>query len=221
MDNIIKLDNINKSYDENKILIDLNLEVKEGEFVSIIGDSGSGKTTLLNVVGLMDTKDSGSYLFNNIEINKQNSEFSKIRSKEIGFVFQSYHLISYLTVVENILLPEIYSNNKKNDLIISDKDELIKEFNLEGLINKKVKYLSGGEKQRVALARALIMNPKLIICDEPTGNLDSMNTSIIIETLKKQNKMGKTILLVTHDLNIANQATTKYELKGGRLHEYI
>jgi len=218
---MLKLKNISKSYGEKNILNNLEFNVKKGDFVAIVGKSGCGKSTLLNILGLIDYHDQGIYEFNDIIINKKNKfNFPDFRNKYIGFVFQSYYLIPHLTIMQNLMLPFIYSKKKENNFKKRIKELLI-NFELFELKNQIVNNLSGGEKQRVALLRSLIMDPLLLLCDEPTGNLDNQNSEIVINALFEQNNLGATIVIVTHDFNIAKRANKIYELKEGMLHELV
>ncbi len=216
---MIKLVNIKKLYGDKLILNNLNLEINEGEMIAIKGISGSGKTTLLNILGLIDTFQSGEYYFNDKNIKELNSkQINSLRIDNISFVFQSFLLIEYLTTIENILLPLKYQNKIYNTV---ETDELLKNLGILHLKNQKVNTLSGGEKQRVAIARAVITKPKLILADEPTGNLDEMNTDNVASILKMINKKyGITILVVTHNTRIENVFKKIYHLVDGQLYEY-
>lgn len=216
---MIKLVNIKKLYGDKLILNNLNLEINEGEMIAIKGISGSGKTTLLNILGLIDTFQSGEYYFNDKNIKELNGkQINSLRIDNISFVFQSFLLIEYLTTIENILLPLKYQNKIYNTV---ETDELLKNLGILHLKNQKVNTLSGGEKQRVAIARAVITKPKLILADEPTGNLDEMNTDNVANILKMINKKyGITILVVTHNTRIENVFKKIYHLVDGQLYEY-
>jgi len=208
---MISLRNICKSYGGKLILKNVNIEINEGEFISIIGNSGVGKSTLLNIIGLLETIDDGDYYLNGKKIvNTKISNYYKYRSNYFGFIFQLFYLIPNLTVKDNILLPIIYSNKKITNVKIND---LAINLQINHLLNEHVDYLSGGEKQRVAIARALINEPKIILCDEPTGNLDETNTEEVMKILKNEAKKGKTIILVTHDLRIARRTDAIYQIK--------
>lgn len=216
---MIRLNNIYKLYGEKNILNDLNLTIKANDYISIIGKSGSGKSTLLNILGLIDKQDKGSYQLNEKDLkNIKQNDIYKIRNQKIGFVFQSYYLIPHLSVYDNIILPCLYSTIKTN--AYNKSKELIESLNLNEIINTKAKFLSGGEKQRVAIARALIQNPEIIICDEPTGNLDNNNTTLVMDILENLNKQGKTIIIVTHDLSVAKRSKIIYQLNQGKVEKY-
>ncbi len=212
-----KLQNIYKSYDKEKtfILNDLYFEVHEGDFVAIIGKSGSGKSTLLNILSTIDTPTKGYYIFNEKNLTKLNdNQLAEFRNQSIGVVFQSYHLIEDYTVSENVLLPLMFSNQKKQPNL----DGILEKLDILPLKDKRVKILSGGEQQRVSIARAIISNPKMLLADEPTGNLDHENRDNILNILKKLNSEGMTIIVVTHDLEFAKKFNKIYEIKDGKIH---
>lgn len=212
-----KLQNIYKSYDKEKtfILNDLYFEVHEGDFVAIIGKSGSGKSTLLNILSTIDTPTKGYYIFNEKNLTKLNdNQLAEFRNQSIGVVFQSYHLIEDYTVSENVLLPLMFSNQKKQPNL----DGILEKLDILPLKDKRVKKLSGGEQQRVSIARAIISNPKMLLADEPTGNLDHENRDNILSILKKLNSEGMTIIVVTHDLEFAKKFNKIYEIKDGKIH---
>ena len=211
-----KLQNIYKSYDKEKtfILNDLYFEVHEGDFVAIIGKSGSGKSTLLNILSTIDTPTKGYYIFNEKNLTKLNdNQLAEFRNQSIGVVFQSYHLIEDYTVSENVLLPLMFSSQKKQPNL----DGILEKLDILPLKDKKVKILSGGEQQRVSIARAIISNPKMLLADEPTGNLDHENRDNILSILKKLNGEGMTIIVVTHDLEFAKRFNKIYEIKDGKI----
>lgn len=194
---IIKLEHINKSYKEQIVLKDLNLEINEGEIVSIMGESGCGKSTILNIMGLLDKADSGNLIIQDIVNPKINSKQAMLLQRNnIGYLFQNFALIEQLTVDKNldIALNYVKSKNKK-----AKKQEVLEEVGLKGFENKKVYQLSGGEQQRVALARLMLKPCNIILADEPTGSLDEKNRNIVLNLLKKLNQHGKTIVIVTHD----------------------
>lgn len=217
---IIRIKAILKSYNNSIIINRLSLDIKKGDFVSIVGESGAGKSTLLNIIGLLEDTDEGTYYLNDKEMSSyQDREKSMLRNREFGFMFQNSNLLSHLTVYENIELPlaiEGMEIEKRNFKIT----ELLIRFGIEKLSSRDVMTLSGGEKQRVALCRALINNPSIILCDEPTGNLDDKNKKIIIDELKRLNNQGKTILLVTHDYQLQKYAKKKYIFEKGTLKEW-
>lgn len=211
---ILKLENVTKRYKtkvENlTILNNINLEISEGDLVSIQGKSGSGKTTLLNLIGLLDTKYEGKIDYVN-HINEKNLE--KIRAKNVGFVFQFHYLLPEFTALENVMLPALALKEKEKFEIEKRAKELLEVVGLKDRLNFYPSELSGGQKQRVAIARALINQPKIILADEPTGNLDDENSQKINNLFIKLNKEEKqTIILVTHSTELANIADKKYIL---------
>lgn len=208
----IVLEGVTKQYDR-PVLKNICLNVTNYSYVTIVGKSGSGKSTLMNILGLIENFDEGLYKFNDIVI-KNDKDYSKLRSENIGFIFQSYNLIPTLTCRENIMLPMLYSNKKPGDL-----DEIIRSLDIVDLLDKRVVLLSGGEKQRVAIARALLLNPSLIIADEPTGNLDRVNTQIVLDLLESENKKGRAVIMITHDETIAKRAKQVFRLENGVLNE--
>lgn len=199
---MIKIDNIEKYYKNDEIqtlaLNRFSIEVKKGEFVAIMGPSGCGKTTLLNIIGLLDHIDSGSYYFNGIDVSKyKERRRHKLRKEHIGFVFQSFNLIDEMTVFENVELPLIYSTTKharRKERV----EFLLDKMQIMHRRNHYPQQLSGGQQQRVAIARALVNNPKIILADEPTGNLDSNNGKEVMELLTELNEAGTTVIMVTH-----------------------
>ena len=217
---MIHLTNVYKSYDKQSyVLKDLSLEIKKGDLVSIMGESGSGKTTLLNIIGTLDYLSEGMYLFDSMDLSKiSQKKLSKMRNKKIGFVFQQYYLIPYLTVYYNVMMPLQYSKMKRKE----KQEKVMKALSMLGIDNlkdKKINHLSGGEMQRVAIARAIVNEPDLLLCDEPTGNLDEKNTKIVLDTLNKLNENGTTIILVTHNKWLAKNCKSQYILEDGRVHK--
>lgn len=206
------LNHLQKSYTRS-VLTDVNLEVTNDSYVTIVGKSGSGKSTMLNILGLVEGYDSGEYHFNGTLI-RNGVDYSRLRLENIGFIFQSYNLIPTLSCKENILLPQLY--NKRNT--VQDFDELVALLDLEPLLSQRVTTLSGGEKQRVAIARSLILDPCLILADEPTGNLDPKNRDLIMNLLRREHEKDRGIILITHDMEVARSADTVYMLQDGMLH---
>ncbi len=216
---LIQTKNLTKIYKLGEVevpaLKDVDLEVKNGEFISIMGPSGSGKSTLLNLLGCLDTPTSGKYLFDGVEINPQ-VNLAKIRSEKIGFVFQTFNLLPRLTAVENIEVPMIYRG-------ASVAERKARALNLLGSVGlgERAKHrpteLSGGERQRVAIARALANNPSLILADEPTGNLDSKSGQEILKLLTELNRQGTTLIMVTHESYIAEKASRIVKIFDGRI----
>ncbi|MEG0107922.1 MAG: ABC transporter ATP-binding protein [Lachnospiraceae bacterium] len=207
-----------ESTEDVKVLKGLNFAIEEHEFVGIMGKSGCGKTTLLKTLGLIDKPTSGTIYFK--ETNTQElfgDQLSDIRRNEIGFIFQDFYLMDSLSVKENIMLPMIL-NQEKVEVMLSAVEKYAKHFGLEKLLEKNPYELSGGEKQRVAICRALINDPDLILADEPTGNLDSKSSAIVIESLEHINEeMGKTIIMVTHDPMMASYCKKIIYLKDGEV----
>ena len=207
----LELKHIQKSY-LRPVLSDVNLDVTNNSYVTIVGKSGSGKSTMLNILGLVEGYDAGEYRFNGTLI-RNGIDYSRLRLENIGFIFQSYNLIPTLSCKENILLPTLYNRHNQEQSF----DELVELLDLGPLLSQRVTTLSGGEKQRVAIARALILDPCLILADEPTGNLDPKNRDIIMNLLRHEHEKGRGIILITHDMEIAKQADTIYLLEGGKL----
>ena len=216
---MLVIKDLHKSYDigNNKlhVLKGINLEIGEGEFVSIMGSSGSGKSTLLNIIGILDEKDSGIYELEGIPIEHlTETKAAEYRSKFLGFVFQSFNLIGYKTALENVALPLYYQNIPRKERT-QRAMEYLEKVGLAQWANHLPNELSGGQKQRVAIARALITNPKVILADEPTGALDSQTTHDIMKLLQDINNEGKTIIVVTHEPDVAAQTKRNVVLKDG------
>lgn len=211
----IELREIKKAYGGQKVLEDITLSINNDSYYAICGPSGAGKSTLMNILGLIEPFDSGKYVFNGQEL-KSSKDYSNLRQFYIGFIFQSYNLIPNISCRDNILMPSLYV---KEDLksIKERFMELVALMDIAPLLDKKSNLLSGGEKQRVAIARALLLNPGLIIADEPTGNLDGGNKSIVLDILKKEHEKGRAIIVITHDDETANMAERKYLLENGIL----
>jgi putative ABC transport system ATP-binding protein len=220
METLLKLKNVNLKYqtgnDLIKVLNNINLETKKNESISIVGESGSGKTSLIMLIGGLEKASSGKIYFENQEITKLNEdEVSKIRRKNIGIIFQSFYLIPNYTAVENVALT-LELNNLKNPY--DRAKELLDRFGLKNRFNNLPSQLSGGEQQRVAIARAIAMKPKLILADEPTGNLDSENSQMITDILFKYIKEeSSSLIMVTHDLKLANKAKRKIKIRDGKI----
>ncbi|OCL26901.1 GTPase [Orenia metallireducens] len=211
---LITLENVSKIYDGDvRALDDVSLEIKHGEWVSIMGPSGSGKSTMLNLIGCMDTPSKGVVKIDGIDISKLNKkELTKVRREKIGLVFQQFHLVPYLTAVENVMVAQYYHS-------MADEDEALKALERVGLghrANHLPKELSGGEQQRVCIARALINYPKLILADEPTGNLDKENEQIVVNLFEELHKQGHSILMVTHDPKVGQLAERQIILEHGK-----
>ena len=216
---MLVIQDLHKSYDTGKsklhVLKGINLEIGAGEFVSIMGSSGSGKSTLLNIIGILDEKDNGIYELDGIPIENLNEvKAAEYRSRFLGFVFQSFNLIGYKTALENVALPLYYQNvsrKERNQKAL----EYLEKVGLGPWANHLPNELSGGQKQRVAIARALITDPKIILADEPTGALDSKTTHDIMKLLQEINNEGKTIVVVTHEPDVAAQTKRNVILRDG------
>lgn len=215
---MIELKNVTKKFSKDKVVLkDISMQIRKGEYVEIIGKSGSGKSTFLNLLGLLDMDFEGDFFVDGIDVSKlSDMKISRIRNKKIGFIFQSYNLIPRMTSYENIMLPLIYSAEKPDQKFKNHMDKLVKDLQITELLNKRIEYLSGGEKQRIAIARAMCLSPEIILADEPTGNLDSVNSSIVFDTLLNLNKRGTTIVLVTHNCYVDVGADRKLTLEGGK-----
>lgn len=221
MNNIMELKNINKFYSEtaNKlhILRNLNLEIKKGEFLSILGRSGSGKSTLLNIMGLLDKVDSGEIWINGKNTSSLNEdERNKIKNNFLGFVFQFHYLLNEFTTLENVMIPALLSRFSNKKEIEKNAKNLLEVVGLGDRLSHKPNQLSGGEKQRVAIARAMINNPSLILADEPTGNLDEETSEVIFSLFKKINKdFNQTVVVVTHSKDLSQITDRQVYLKKG------
>ncbi len=217
------MENIKKTYRmgdlDVEVLKGINLSVEEGEFVAVMGTSGSGKTTLMNIIGCLDIPTSGRYTLADREVSLlSDDELSVIRNEHIGFVFQNFYLLPYATVMENVLLPTLYMEKHK-DNVDRRAFELLQLVGLEQRLKFKPSQLSGGEQQRVAIARALVNEPDLVLTDEPTGQLDSKTAVEIMDLLAEMNKQGKTVIVITHDPNIAAYAGRILRIKDGIISE--
>jgi len=220
---LISVRNLCKEYDnegvKTKALCGVSFDIKEGEFVAIMGPSGSGKSTLMQILGFLDRPTDGNYLFEGKNTkNFSDDDLAYLRNQKIGFVFQSFNLLPRTTVFENVELPLIYDERKESQSLIKQKvEEALKAVNLEERINNFSNQLSGGEQQRVAIARALVNDPALILADEPTGNLDSKNGLQIMKILQKLNDDGHTIVMVTHETYTSEHAKRIIEMLDGNV----
>jgi len=219
MNAIIHLKNIAKAYKIGTEVIhalrDVSLEINKNEYVALMGPSGSGKSTLMNVLGCLDSPTSGEYILNGISVAQMlDNKLAEVRNKEIGFVFQSFNLLPRSTALDNVMLPLIYAGYNKADRLKRGK-EVLEQVGLGDRMTHKPNELSGGQRQRVAIARALVNHPAIILADEPTGNLDSKTSIEIMALLEKIHKQGNTIVLVTHEEDIAQHAHRIVRLKDG------
>jgi|TARA_B100001094_G_scaffold330855_1_gene397205 putative ABC transport system ATP-binding protein len=219
MQMIIQTKDLRKSYVTGTQSVDaikgINLDIEKNEFISIMGPSGSGKTTLMNIIGCLDSATSGSYHLNNQLVNNlSDDELSQIRNKEIGFVFQSFHLLARNSALSNVMLPLRYAGFKEDEAEIRAKD-VLDQVGLIDRMDHSPSELSGGQQQRVAIARALVNKPSIIFADEPTGNLDSKTGEDVMNLFKDLNNQGQTIILITHEEDIAKQSKRIINIKDG------
>ncbi|MBO3636093.1 MULTISPECIES: ABC transporter ATP-binding protein [Bacillus] len=218
---MLTLNNISKSYklgkEEVPILKHINLTVQAGEFLAIMGPSGSGKSTLMNIIGCLDRPTSGSYTLDQIDILKgKDGALAEIRNESIGFVFQTFHLLPRLTALQNVELPMIYNKVKKKERR-QRAYEALEKVGLKDRVSYKPPKLSGGQKQRVAIARALVNQPRFILADEPTGALDTKSSEQILSLFSELHREGKTIIMITHDPDVAKKADRTVFIRDGEL----
>ncbi len=219
---LIKLENITKDYIDEELvtpaLRGVSFEINQGEFVAVMGSSGSGKSTLMHIIGFLDKSTKGKYFFEGEDASQFDDEkLAKIRNAKVGFVFQTYNLLARTSVWDNVLLPTIYTLHSDRKEIEKRARELLNKLGLAHRIDFRPNQLSGGEQQRAAIARALINQPRLILADEPTGNLDSRSGQEVMEVLQDLNEEGHTILMVTHEKYVAECARRILELKDGQI----
>lgn len=215
---VINMSNINKIYSmgssEFKALDNINLSINKGEYVAIVGPSGAGKSTLMNIIGCLDTPSGGEYILDGLDTKCSDSKLAEIRNKKIGFIFQNYNLLPKLNVLENVELPLLYlgmSNSEIKERALA----ALKKVGLETHLKHKPNELSGGQKQRVAIARALVTEPQIILADEPTGALDSKTGREVLNMMEDLNKEGNTIIIITHDKEIAAEAKRMITVRDG------
>lgn len=219
---LIEIKNLSKSYNMGDVevpaLIDTNLQIHKNEYLAIMGPSGSGKSTLMNILGCLDTPTEGQYLFNNVDVSSlEDDALSAMRNKEIGFIFQNFNLLPRLNALQNVELPMIYAGIKS-----AERKEMaliaLQRVGLSDRIHHKSSEMSGGQRQRVAIARALVSRPGILLADEPTGALDSKTGEEIMLLFKELHQEGNTIILITHEQEIANHANRTIFIKDGRIH---
>lgn len=227
MTNIIQVKKVSKIYTtgdlsaqtgvETKALDDVSFDIKKGEFVAIMGPSGSGKSTLMHILGTLDKPSLGDYILDGENVSKlSDDELSEIRNKKIGFVFQAFNLLPRTTAIKNVMIPMAYANVTKNERF-KTAEKYLKMVGLGNKMNHTPSQLSGGQQQRVAIARSLVMDPALILADEPTGNIASNQAEEIMDIFKKLNKEGHTIVMITHEEDIAEHADRIIHVKDGRI----
>ena len=218
---ILDLQNINKSYGDGKlevpVLFDINLQVDAGEYVAIMGPSGSGKSTLMNIIGCLDVPTSGTYILNGESVaGRSDTELSVLRNRTIGFVFQNFNLLPRETALDNVALPMLYAGVHRRERIQRAR-EALERVGLGDRLHFKPTQLSGGQKQRVAIARAMVMKPRLLLADEPTGALDTASGEQIMDLFRQLNEEGVTIVMITHEPDIARHARRQLLIRDGRL----
>ena len=217
--NVIEVQNITKHYSLGTQTVEalrgISFGIKQGEFIAIMGPSGSGKSTLMNIIGCLDSLTHGSYFLNQQEVSKlEGDELAGIRNKEIGFVFQNFHLLARNSALDNVMLPLKYAGVSKQDQVKRAKDAL-SQVGLESRMGHQPSELSGGQQQRVAIARALVNNPSILFADEPTGNLDSQTGHDVMQLFHNLHKQGQTIILITHENDVAAEAQRTIFIKDG------
>ena len=220
---VASLESISKSYGKDdltvKALDSIDLEIYKGDYLAVMGASGSGKSTAMNIIGCLDRPSEGVYKLNGIPVeNLSDDELAEIRNQKLGFVFQQFHLLSDATALENVILPMIYAGIEPEQRLIRGKNAL-KKVGLSQRMNNRPNQLSGGQQQRVAIARAIINNPAILLADEPTGALDSKTTEDVLDLFDKLHESGITIVLVTHEDEVANRAKKIAKFKDGRIVE--
>ncbi len=222
---IIRLENVSRVYDSGKVqvpaLVDVDLEVADGEFLAIVGPSGSGKSTMMNILGCLDRPTAGRYVLDGQPVDELNDDgLAFVRSRSIGFVFQSYNLLPRTSALENVAAPLMYQGIAKKERLQRAK-AVLERLGLGDRFGHVPSELSGGQQQRVGIARALVTEPALILADEPTGNLDSHSGAEVLELFKDLHALGRTIVLITHDVDVAQAADRAVHLRDGRLQEAV
>lgn len=223
MERFLTVENLNKSYTVGEeslhVLKDITLSVGRGEYMTILGPSGSGKSTLMNILGCMDTLDSGSYFLDGEAVHKQSDgELTRLRNEKIGFIFQRYHLIPQYTALQNVIMPLLLRGLSRMEAI-ERAEGSIRLVGLTERIRHRPNELSGGQQQRVAIARALVTNPSLLLADEPTGALDSTTGKEILALFRELNEAGNTIVMISHDINVAGASKRIITISDGRISE--
>ena len=218
---ILDLQHIDKSYGDGKlevpVLFDISLQVEEGEYVAIMGPSGSGKSTLMNIIGCLDVPTAGTYILDGENVHgKSDAELSALRNRTIGFVFQNFNLLPRETALDNVALPLLYAGVRRKERMQRAK-EALERVGLADRLTFKPTQLSGGQKQRVAIARAMVMKPRVLLADEPTGALDTASGAQVMDLFRQLNEEGVTIVMITHEQEIANQARRQLLIRDGRL----
>jgi putative ABC transport system ATP-binding protein len=222
---IIKLENVSRIYDLGKVqvpaLLDVDLEVADNEFLAIVGPSGSGKSTMMNILGCLDRPTSGRYVLDGQPVDELNDDgLAFVRSRSIGFVFQSYNLLPRTSALENVAAPLMYQGVPRKERM-GRAQAVLERLGLGDRLNHVPSELSGGQQQRVGIARALVTEPAMILADEPTGNLDSHSGAEVLELFKDLHALGRTIVLITHDVEVAQAADRAVHIRDGRLHEAV
>lgn len=221
MSTLVKLSQVNKIYSTGEVFLqalkNINLEIKKGEFIAVIGASGSGKSTLMNIIGLLDHPTSGSYFLESQDTSSlSEDDLAALRNKKLGFVFQSFNLLPRTSSLDNVSLPLVYAGVGRVERLARAR-KVLEEMGLSDKLDSYPRELSGGQQQRVAIARALVNNPDIILADEPTGNLDSKVSQEIMKIFRNLNKQGKTIIMITHEKEIAKHAKRIIRLKDGEI----
>ncbi|MBQ7636506.1 MAG: ABC transporter ATP-binding protein [Lachnospiraceae bacterium] len=221
METVVRLVNATKIYAQAEVkttgIMDVSMEVKEGDFIAVTGRSGCGKSTLLNILGLMDDLTEGQYLFFGKDVaGIKGKEAAEFRNHEVGFIFQAFNLVNEISVLENVCMPLGYAGVGKQERR-KRAAQALALVGLEDKTNKRPIHLSGGEQQRVAIARAIVNEPKLLLADEPTGNLDEENSRLVMELLTKLNSKGMTVIMVTHSPEMADYAKSRIQIRDGRI----